>query len=797
MTAIAKTDRATGGTRSLIGHSLDVAHCVHAMLTRGVALRRLSAAAAISLTEVHAARLAVLAGLHDMGKSTNGFQDRIHGRGQGTGHVAEVIAVVRAQGMLPDAVRSALRGEIINEWCDDPESVLYSIFCHHGEPVATPRINACTSALTDQRTARPAYDPVAEVDALTKSLLNAFPLASEGATPFPATTRFEHTLAGLVMTADWMGSDTRFHPVVGNDNRPQSARDLLDATRWSGWHSGAQSEAVLGAFRPRAAQIAMLSLPLSERLVIIEAPTGSGKTEASVIWADRLAAALLVDGMYFAVPTRSAATELHARIAKMMGHVHTTLVGRVIRAVPGMLDADHPANIWDEPTAPTWALGSTRRVMGAPIAVGTIDQAMLSQVRTRHSWLRAWCLVRQLLVIDEVHASDPYMSEIVTRLVDEHLTLGGYALLMSATLGETLRAKLERRQRIGIAAATSRPYPQVSTPHSQILVEVTSTRTTNIIIEGQTEAMTRAIAAVGRGEAVLWMRSTVADALDDYHAFQATGVQGMLHHSRYADIDRQYLDHQVLQLLGPGGQRSGIIIVGTQTLEQSLDIDADLLVTDAVPADVLLQRLGRLHRHRSGTVPTAVLLEPGDWNERVTQDGRPLGGSGHGWAWVYNPLAVRETVEWLRVHGAISVPDDVRALVELATHADHLETRAQTYGRRWVALWQRLYGNALADSQQALSGLVDRGVGYDQALVNERVPTRLGDGSVDVEVDGRLLSPFTGEAIDALSVRANWLRNAEPGSSATIVGVDAAGRTLIDVGGVRLMYGVEGLHRIR
>jgi CRISPR-associated endonuclease/helicase Cas3 len=248
-------------------------------------------------------------------------------------------------------------------------------------------------------------------------------------------------------------------------------------------------------------------------------------------------------------------------------------------------------------------------------------------------------------------------------------------------------------------------------------------------------------------------------------------------------------------MLGPGGQRWGIGIVGTQTLEQSLDIDADLLVTDAVPADVLLQRLGRLHRHRTGTVPVAVLLEPGDWDERVRADGRPLGGPGHGWAWVYNPLAVRETCEWLRARGAVSVPGDVRTMVELATHADHLEARATAYGERWVALWQRLYGEATADRQQALAGLVDRSRGYEQALVNERVPTRLGDGSVDVEVEGTLKSPFTGATIKALSVRANWLRQAEPGSLATIVGTDAAGKTLIDVGGVRLTYGVEGLHR--
>ena len=144
------------------------------------------------------------------------------------------------------------------------------------------------------------------------------------------------------------GSDYQFHPVLGDENRPQAARDLLDGTRWSGWHSGTPSEAILGSYKPRAAQISMLSLPISERLAVIEAPTGSGKTEASLIWADRLVAAGLVDGMYFAVPTRSAATELHARISKLMGQVHPLVVARVVRAVPGMIDTDHAANIWDE-----------------------------------------------------------------------------------------------------------------------------------------------------------------------------------------------------------------------------------------------------------------------------------------------------------------------------------------------------------------------------------------------------------------------------------------------------------------
>jgi CRISPR-associated endonuclease/helicase Cas3 len=183
------------------------------------------------------------------------------------------------------------------------------------------RINAATASLTQQWAATPGYNPVTEVDALTKILISVFPQALGNAFPLPATKRFEHVLAGLTMTADWMGSDARFHPIDGDDNPPLAAINLLDGTRWSGWHSGSKPQALLGQYQPRGAQVSILELPVTERLVVIEAPTGSGKTEAAVIWADRLVAAGLVDGMYFSVPTRSAATELHDRISKVMGRV--------------------------------------------------------------------------------------------------------------------------------------------------------------------------------------------------------------------------------------------------------------------------------------------------------------------------------------------------------------------------------------------------------------------------------------------------------------------------------------------
>jgi hypothetical protein len=108
---------------------------------------------------------------------------------------------------------------------------------------------------------------------------------------------------------------------------------------------------------------------------------------------------------------------------------------------------------------------------------------------------------------------------------------------------------------------------------------------------------------------------------------------------------------------------------------------------------------------------------------------------------------------------------------------------------------------ATAERQQALAALVDRSAGYEQALVDARAQTRLGDGSIDIDVEGALVSPFTGTRIERLAIRATWLRNTTPGSPARVVGYDKQGhggtsRTLLDVGGVALAYGAEGLARI-
>jgi len=144
------------------------------------------------------------------------------------------------------------------------------------------------------------------------------------------------------------------------------------------------------------------------------------------------------------------------------------------------------------------------------------------------------------------------------------------------------------------------------------------------------------------------------------------------------------------------------VAVTTQTAEQSLDVDADLLITDGCPADVLLQRLGRLHRHRSGARPTAALIDPGPLENYLAPRGKVLGQAGQGWPWVYNNLlSVRATLDWLQVHKQITVPDDCRILVERATRADYLREMARSLGRRWTDLWRELFEKAAINAQLA------------------------------------------------------------------------------------------------
>ena len=223
--------------------------------------------------------------------------------------------------------------------------------------------------------------------------------------------------------------------------------------------------------------------PLDVPVVIIESETGSGKTEAALWRFARLYDAGLVDGLYFALPTRAAASQIHGRVNRFASNLFAAQKPEPVLAVPGYIQAGdftgghlQGYEVWwdthphDGGPQRFWAAESAKRFLAAQVAVGTVDQAMMAALQVRHSHMRAACLARNLLVVDEVHASDPYMSVILEALLNAHVGAGGYALLMSATLGSSARSRWLLRPRrqsqlpvMPIKDAIDAPYPAVST----------------------------------------------------------------------------------------------------------------------------------------------------------------------------------------------------------------------------------------------------------------------------------------------------------------------------------------------
>ena len=226
-----------------------------------------------------------------------------------------------------------------------------------------------------------------------------------------------------------------------------------------------------------------------------------------------------------------------------------------------------------------------------------------------------------------------------------------------------------------------------------------------------------ALEAARLGAKVLVVRNTVGCAIDTQQALErAAGPDGegllfdvggvlTLHHGRFAAVDRRRLDGRVEALLGREREAGGgRVVVGTQTLEQSLDIDADLLITDLSPVDVLLQRIGRLHRHSRSDrphgyeAPACVVLTPDgdDLSPLLARTPNANGLGPHGV--VYEDLRTLEATRRLAAErGRWRIPEMNRELVERATHPDALAEIVRELGADWQTHAVKVEGGEIAD----------------------------------------------------------------------------------------------------
>ena len=834
-------------------HCADVAACFAELVQDPVVMRRLEKAAGRALTETDIARLSAIAFLHDFGKLNVGFQFKVRSTESVNGwkppklsHIEEAFFAVEQ----PE-ICNALGLDEIAGWGLGAEALLLAALSHHGRPAQEPEGNR------DSRIWRPfaGYDPVKAAETLGERIRTWFPQAFLSGQPLPELPALVHLFAGLVALADQLGSDKerfRFQSAECPDYFGVASRKAAEAVEKRGFRRagrhGADAQvpyaALFGHPALRPLQQAVADAAVDHPLLILECETGSGKTEAAIIRFAALWRAGLVDGLYFALPTRAAAKQLHRRVNDALRRLFQDKEwGKVVLAVPGYIRFGAEDGVragqfdvfWDETDEDKrlarWAAEAPRRYLGATAAVGTVDQALMAALKVKWAHLRGACLSRSLFVVDEVHASDAYMTELLRTLLRDHLQLGGHALLMSATLGSSARtaftATTNRFDCPSVADAEAVPYPAVTmagkgAPATLAIERTTPPKTVAMQLESwladPAQIARLALAEAEQGARVLVIRNTVITARDAFSALLERGgaemsltVNGVatLHHSRFAVEDRERLDAEVENALGKGCAKEARVVIGTQTLEQSLDIDADLLITDICPVDVLLQRIGRLHRHAgvrrppACTRPRCIVLAPEGGLEQGLRQGllvHGLGASDRGGVY-RNLLGVEQTRRLILGIGDWVIPDMNRMLVERGTHPNELLRLAGDLGGDWLGHVQRSQGVDAAEVGQAKEHVLDRTIGFGEreaAFPNaeERIATRLGEAGPRIVLANAVRGPF-GAEVRTFSLPAHLLGGKVAALSREQIenarAHHVAGMLTLVVGELNFSYGPIGL----
>lgn len=796
---------------SLADHCVDVASVFRALCDLPAIRRSLK----VDATAMD--RLAVFALLHDLGKCNTGFQAKRDPNARNiAGHVKETAALLYDPELAPKTC-ATLGVEEMFSWFIAPETDIYRMLLaavfHHGKPALKDDISQSNEIDRLKRHWQPRdnLDPFVGLKELGDIARRAFPNAFKGsAPPIEVSVELEHRFAGLVMLADWLGSHREsFFPFAHEGDRVEWSRRQakkalvavgldVSAARTSiehGQPTFGDTFGICGEPRPMQSALACADLPA---LLVAESDTGSGKTEAALMHFLALFAAGKVDGLYFALPTRVAARELYGRVTDAMNRVFGDECPPVLLAVPGYTQIDgepmnmlpttaHLFNDGEQRTRDrNWTAERPKRFLAAPIAVGTIDQALFSAIQVPHAHLRAACLDRSLLVIDEVHSSDVYMRYLARRLLTRHLKAGGHALLLSATLGAAARAEYlhpgePRPQTESFDQAVALPYPALSAPNApmrHLPDPACRSKTVRLeplpLLKAPEDVLPQLREAVRSGQRVLVILNTVSRVIaltrlvdaDPELAPALFAVNGIRapHHGRFARADREQMDRAVSKRMGRDSLSVAMLLIGTQTLEQSLDIDADWLLTDLCPIDVLLQRIGRLHRHDRGPRPmpvcTVLLPEESDFSPFINPRGEVRRGNLAGLGSVYEDLRILQLTRDLVAAGpVIEIPRDNRHLVETATHPKRL-------GQLQSDAWTRhaLHIEGIGGAQQSAAhaaAMPEKHFGdFMFPPIEEHLATRLGLSDRALSLGKDYSSPF-GQTICEINIPGHLAPNQE------------------------------------
>lgn len=605
-------------------------------------------------------------------------------------------------------------------------------------------------------------------------------------------------LAGLTVLSDWIGSNRRHFDYI---SEPMSLHEYWDHALINAeqalYDSGLLPSRVsletgieslfanIQTPSPLQSYVSTCDIEQSPQLFIIEETTGSGKTEAALTLAHRIMSKELGNGIFIALPTMATSNAMYERLTEVykklffpnsspslvLAHSSSYLSDK-FRSSIGFSNTGEDSepycttkSIKDETISAQcsqWIADNSKKALLADVGAGTVDQAIMAVLPAYHQSLRILGLTRNILIVDEVHAYDPYMHTLLCNLLEMHSSLGGSAILLSATLPMRQRQELANSFCRGLGVRCKElkntDYPlltfasKTDAMETPVNIREGTDRTIRIEFFNELDAVENKIVDISRkGSCVCWIRNTVDDAIEAYQRLVSIlgEEQVDLFHARFVMGNRLKIENRVMSYFGKNSTeeiRSGRVLVSTQVVEQSLDLDFDYLISDLAPIDLIIQRAGRLQRHpKHGIyrVPILGIFAPKltekpskNWYSDVFSRAAFVYPN-HGELWL--------TASLLAEKGKITVPDDLRLLIEGVFG----EKASENIPENLKSSAEESKGNSMASKSLANLNSLNFEAGYQKSptqWVDEVItPTRLGRETVTLRLakwNGKSLTPF-------------------------------------------------------
>lgn len=631
---------------------------------------------------------ALVAAMHDVGKISPGFQFKISAT-----HLKEIFPEFNGKTFEGFERRHSIISQAcINRFLKERfqiAAVARIAGAHHGfwqAGQATDRAGNCGGEAWGVARER-----------LLKTLINEFGEVQNER----MSDCIRYLLAGLVTVADWIGSDEKFFSPSGLP-ADSDIRLLADtALSESGWtfpriKKGLSFEEIFDGKTPNAIQNDFVASVNGPGLYILEAPMGCGKTEAALYAAYRLMCKEDNYGLYFGLPTRLTSDKIHERVQLFLEKIcsdktHARLAHGLawlkefeyggkgfkpygLYSISGGREEEEPETSWFNPK---------KRALLWPFSVGTIDQALMGVIRVKHHFVRLFGLAGKVVILDELHSYDFYTGSLVDKLIELLLKLNCTVIVLSATLSGKRRAQLVS----GDVQTNAYPLVLAKKDSEVILKPGMPMRDQNyeICVGDMTpsEVAAEAERLAHAGNCVLCVANTVEQAQIWYQAVKSSACEsdfqvGLLH-SKFPAFRRDELESEWLAKLGAHSapRPPGCVLVATQVVEQSVDIDADCLITELAPTDMLLQRIGRVWRHPQKTrclKKPLVKIICGNADD-VADHSALISALGGKSCFVYQPYVLWRSWRVWNNLSSLAVPGRIRELIE-ATYSDNTENES-------------------------------------------------------------------------------------------------------------------------